>query len=107
MAVRCVTALAIISLSICQAATAHSGKETNMNAAQSQAQPRGHTHAETKILVHSSDAQPYDQTAGPRLKVVAARLREIDVYFAGCSMSVCFPAASTAFSVNGSVNVVP
>jgi hypothetical protein len=45
-----------------------------MNAAQSENVPSKHSHAEAKITVHSSEAQPYDQAAGPAL--VELRLNE-------------------------------
>lgn len=38
-----------------------------MNALQSHAEPRRQAHAHAKITVHSSEAKPYDETAGPAL----------------------------------------
>jgi hypothetical protein len=67
MSFRSIAILAIISLSAWHAVTAHPAKETDMNSAQSQSEPRKHTHAEAKITVHSSEAKPYDQTPGPVL----------------------------------------
>jgi hypothetical protein len=34
---------------------------------QSNAEPRGRTHAEAKITVHGTEARPYDQTVSPAL----------------------------------------
>lgn len=44
-----------------------------MNGEQSQAEPRKHAHAEAKIIVHSSEAKPYDQAEGPGLLEVTIR----------------------------------
>lgn len=38
-----------------------------MNALQSHAEPRRQAHAHAKTTVHSSEAKPYDETAGPAL----------------------------------------
>ena len=43
-------------------------------ARQSQTEPHTRSHATAKITVHSSEAKPYDQTAGPAL--VEIRLNE-------------------------------
>jgi hypothetical protein len=58
--------VAIISLGICQAPSAQSGKETN-TPMQSQMEPRTRARAKAKITVQSSEAKPYDQTASPAL----------------------------------------
>jgi hypothetical protein len=58
--------VAIISLSIWQAASAQSEKETN-TPLPSQAEPRTRARAKAKITVESSEAKPYDQTASPAL----------------------------------------
>jgi Protein of unknown function (DUF3224) len=49
------------------ALTAQSGKETNMNTAQSQTKPHAHARATAKIAVQRSEARPYDQTVSPAL----------------------------------------
>jgi hypothetical protein len=58
--------VAIISLSIWQAASAQSEKKTN-TPLPSQAEPRTRARANAKITVESSEAKPYDQTATPAL----------------------------------------
>lgn len=67
MSVRTVTLLAIFCLCALLTASAQSAKESNMNASRSQTEPRARTHAEAMITVRGSEAQPYDQTAGPEL----------------------------------------
>lgn len=61
MSVRTITTLIIFWLSTWLAASAQPGRETPMNTA------RAHVKAEAKIIVHSSEAKPYDQTASPAL----------------------------------------
>ena len=56
MSFRTITKVAIIFLGSWLAANAQSGKE-----------PRTHAKAKAKITVQSSEAKPYDQTAGPAL----------------------------------------
>lgn len=70
---RTMATIAIISLSIWQA-SAQSGKDnerrSQMNgheARQSQTEPRSRARAKAKITVQSSEAQPYDHSAGPIL----------------------------------------
>jgi hypothetical protein len=97
MSFRTIATVAIISLSIWQAASAQSGKETNMPASsgdsmtwrqfderraqindhesihairQSQTEPRARARAEAKITVQNSEAKPYDQTASPALREI-------------------------------------
>jgi hypothetical protein len=66
MKFRSIAAIVIISVSIRQAATAQSKKETN-KPMQSQTEARQRTRAKAKITVQSSEAKPYDQTASPAL----------------------------------------
>jgi uncharacterized protein DUF3224 len=66
MRFRTVAKVAIISLSIWQAASAQSWKEAN-TPMQSQTEPRTRARAKAKITVQSSEAKPYDQTASPAL----------------------------------------
>jgi hypothetical protein len=47
----------------------------NMNRAQSQTERRTRTHATAKVTVQSSEAKPYDETAGPPL--VEINIKEI------------------------------
>ncbi len=72
MSVRTMAILTIFCLSTWLTASAESGKETNMNTAQSQTEPR--TRAKAKITVQNSEAKPYDQTVSPAL--VEIRLSE-------------------------------
>ena len=65
MSVRTMAILTIFCLSTWLTASAESGKETNMNTAQSQTEPR--TRAKAKITVQNSEAKPYDQTVSPAL----------------------------------------
>ena len=67
-------ALTIFCLSAWLAAGAESGKEINMNTAQSQTEPRTRTRANAKIIVQNSEAKPYDQSVSPVL--VEIRLSE-------------------------------
>jgi len=64
--------LTIFCLSTWLTASAESGKETNMNTAQSQTHTR--KRAKAKITVQNSEAKPYDQTVSPAL--VEIRLSE-------------------------------
>ena len=66
MRFRTMAKVAIISVSIWQAASAQSEKETN-TPLPSQAEPRTRARAKAKIAVQSSEAEPYDQTARPIL----------------------------------------
>jgi len=66
MRLRNMAKVAIIFLSIWQAASAQSQKETH-TPMQSQTEPCQRTRAKAKITVHSSQAKPYDQTASPAL----------------------------------------
>ena len=66
MSLRTVAKVVIISLSVWQAASAHSGNETN-TPMQSQTEARTRVRAKAKITVQSSEAKPYDQTATPAL----------------------------------------
>ena len=66
MSLLTVARVAIICLSIWQAASAQSGKETN-TPMQSQREPRTRARAKAKITVQSSEAKPYDQTPSPTL----------------------------------------
>jgi hypothetical protein len=70
MSVRTIAPLAIVSFSACLAASAQSAKETKMEMAQVQTAPRPRAHAEARITVHSSEAEPYDQIAGPALSEI-------------------------------------
>src|SRR5436853_7186928 len=72
MSVRAMAILTIFCLSTWLTASAESGKETNMNTAQSQTEPR--TRDKAKITVQNSEAKPYDQTVTPAL--VEIRLAE-------------------------------
>lgn len=74
MSFRTIALLTIFCLSTWLAARDQSGEKTNMNTAQSQAQPHTRTQAKAKITVRSSGAEPYDQTASPAL--VEIRLSE-------------------------------
>jgi hypothetical protein len=66
MRFRTIAKIAVISVSIGQAASAQSEKETN-TPMQSHAEPRQRTRAKAKITVQSSQSKPYDQTASPAL----------------------------------------
>ena len=66
MRFRTMAKVAIISLSIWQAASAQPEKET-ITPMQSQAELRTRARAKAKITVQSSEAKPYDQTASPAL----------------------------------------
>ena len=66
MRFRTIAKIAVISVSICQEASAQSEKETN-TPMQSHAEPRQRTRAKAKITVQSSQSKPYDQTASPAL----------------------------------------
>ena len=66
MRFRTIAKIAVISVSICQAASAQSEKETN-TPIQSHAEPRQRTRAKAKITVQSSQSKPYDQTASSAL----------------------------------------
>jgi hypothetical protein len=59
MSVRTVALLTIFCLGTLLAASAQSGKETNMNTGHARAR------AKAKITVQSSEAKPYDQTTSP------------------------------------------
>ena len=61
MSVRTIALLAILCLSVWLAASAQSGKETDMKTAHARVR------ATARITVHNSEAKPYDQTAGPAL----------------------------------------
>jgi hypothetical protein len=74
MGVRITAILAIFCLSTWLAPGAESRRETNMNAAQSQTEPRTRTRANAKITVQNSEAKPYDETVSPAL--VEIRLSE-------------------------------
>jgi len=74
MSFRTIAKIAVITVSVSQAASAQSGKDTNMQtkdhefvhaSRQSPASP--HTHARAEITVQSSEARPFDQTASPAL----------------------------------------
>jgi len=56
----------MISLSMWQAVSAQTGKETN-TPMQTQTEPRTRARAKAKITVESSEAKPYDQTTSPAL----------------------------------------
>jgi uncharacterized protein DUF3224 len=83
MSLRCIAAITIISLTAghatwAQSATDNEGR-AHMNSAHQSLHAAGRrTHAEARITVKSSEATPYDQTAGPVL--MEMRLSEI---FAG------------------------
>src|SRR5215813_11838083 len=66
MSLRTMAKVVIISLSVWQAASAHSGNETN-TPMQSQTEAPTRVRAKAKITVQSSEAKPYDQTATPAL----------------------------------------
>jgi Protein of unknown function (DUF3224) len=74
MSLRTIAILTIFCLSTWPAASDESGRETNMNTAQPQAEPRTRTRAKAKIIVQNSEAKPYDQTVSPAL--VEIRLSE-------------------------------
>ena len=67
MSLRTIASLMIFCLCAGLAASAQSGKETNMNTAQSKTKPHTRARAKAKITVQSSEAKPYDQTANPAL----------------------------------------
>ncbi len=67
MSFRTIAKVAIIFLSIWQAVSAQSHKETNTQTAKSQTRPHTRARAKAKITVQSSEAHPYDQTASPAL----------------------------------------
>jgi hypothetical protein len=66
MRFRMIAKIAIISVGICQAATAQSETQTN-TPMKSQTEPHQHTRAKAKVTVQSSEAKPYDKTASPAL----------------------------------------
>src|SRR5881392_1424153 len=72
MSFRTITKVAIIFLGSWLAANAQSGKE-----------PRTHAKAKAKITVQSSEAKPYDQTAGPALMEL-----RLNVTFTGDSPTI-------------------
>src|SRR5712692_8620307 len=74
MSARTIAILTIFCLSTWLAASADSGKEINMNIAQSQTEPGARTRAKAKIAVQNSEAKPYDQSVSPAL--VEIRLSE-------------------------------
>ncbi len=69
--------LFIVSLgTLVVAANPQSEEQGNMtSSSQSQMKPHARTHANAKITVQSSEAKPYDQTAGPALMEI--RLSEV------------------------------
>jgi Protein of unknown function (DUF3224) len=77
MSFRTIAKVAIITLSAWQAASGQSMKDHESIYAtigKSQAEPRVRTRAVAKITVHTSESNPYDQTASPAL--VDVRLNE-------------------------------
>lgn len=67
MSLRTIALLTTFCLSTWMAVSAQSGKETNLNRAQSRTKPGTHARAKAKITVQSSEAKPYDQTVSPAL----------------------------------------
>jgi Protein of unknown function (DUF3224) len=78
MSVRTIAALTILCLGAWPGADDLSAEGTNMKAAQTRTAPRTRTRANAKIIVRSSEAKPYDQTASPALTEV-----RIDETFTG------------------------
>ena len=79
MSVRAMAILTIFCLSTWLTASAESGKETNMNTAQSQTEPHTRKRAKAKITVQNSEAKPYDQTVSPAL----VEIRLIETFTGG------------------------
>jgi hypothetical protein len=75
MSFRCIATVTIISLSTLRATSAQSAKDNQQKnhdesidaAGQTQTGPPTRARAKAKIIVQSSEAKPYDQTASPAL----------------------------------------